>query len=146
MESTHSFLRIPLDRKKTRAAIIIANATAKLSRSRSPARSTAWRRKRTASTAITMLTRYPLRSSRSSILSQRGSGIASSTNNRCRPSPMTKRDDSDQKNVDRFDHSYGKRLSRLKLKPSLLDSIKNHFGRRRQLRRELVQPTPRARQ
>jgi hypothetical protein len=32
-----------MDRKRTRAAIISANAAANLSRSRSPARSTAWR-------------------------------------------------------------------------------------------------------
>src|SRR5262249_44860053 len=32
------------------------------------------------------------------------------------------------KNVDRFDQSDCKRLSRLELKPSLLDSTKNHLG------------------
>jgi len=39
-----------------------------------------------------------------------------------------KRDDGNQKNVDRFDQSDGKRPSRLELKPSLPDSIENHFG------------------
>src|SRR5262249_30773197 len=42
--------------------------------------------------------------------------------------PNDKRDDSDQKNVDRFDQSDGKGSSRLELKPSLLDSIKDHIG------------------
>src|SRR5262252_838615 len=67
----HVFLWIRIERKRTNAAIISAKAADNLSRSRSPARSTAWRRNSTASTAITMLTRYPLRSSRSSILSHR---------------------------------------------------------------------------